>query len=185
MPIAIDPDGDTLTYQWSTDCPTGTFDDDTLSAPTLSFAPVPSCSDLDCLLTVTANGVDGSGDPVNVMCTAPVSNDTIAPEFAAFPGNLAIALGESTDSASTGRASAIDSCGSVPTVSFSDSAGPSMCPQQEIITRTWTASDECDNAVSLQTIPGHDAERVHLKNDGDRCARCPVARFAYRTRTDT
>ena len=47
-----DPDGDVLTFEWSTDCPMASFDDPSSPTPTLSMDMTTSCS-LSCAVTVT------------------------------------------------------------------------------------------------------------------------------------
>lgn len=160
-PIALDPDGDPLTYSWSTDCPGGTFDDNTLAAPTLSFNPALSCAPLNCTVTLTADGfvtVDETTTPVQVVCPASVVSDSEAPEFTSFPDDVTIDCTDPTDSSNTGGdATAMDACDGSPTVAQSDSI--SGCAAGErFITRTWTVSDACGNSRSQdQTITVVDA----------------------------
>ncbi|MCE7925240.1 MAG: HYR domain-containing protein [Haliscomenobacteraceae bacterium CHB4] len=42
-------------------------------------------------------------------------------------------------------ATATDACDATPTVTFSDVTTPGVCPQVSIVTRTWTATDDCLN----------------------------------------
>lgn len=51
---STDPDGDVLTFVWSTDCPTSSFDDPSSPTPTLSVDTTSSCS-LSCAVTVTVS----------------------------------------------------------------------------------------------------------------------------------
>ena len=72
-----DPDGDPLTYEWTTDCPGGTFSDDTSATPTLtadSSGPLP----LDCTVTLTVTDDNGA----SAACDADVTiEDTTPPEI--------------------------------------------------------------------------------------------------------
>src|SRR5262249_31707698 len=64
-----DPDGDLLTYHWTTDCENATLDDPTSPTPILTFnGDVCSSSDQQCNVTLTVDdGCDSS------MCSSSVS----------------------------------------------------------------------------------------------------------------
>ncbi|MCP4248179.1 MAG: hypothetical protein GY778_14130 [bacterium] len=147
-----DPDpGDTLSFSWSTDCPGGTFDDNTLESPALTVNSVGPCP-LTCNVFLTVD--DGASTD---GCQATVTiDDTAAPVFDSFPGDLAVTCGESTDPGDTGTATASDGCDLNPAVTHSDSVSDPTCPAdpvQSTITRTWTATDACGNSASdTQTI---------------------------------
>jgi len=152
-PMALDPDGDTLTYSWSTDCPGGSFDNNTLAAPTLSFNPAPSCAALNCTVTLTADGsvtADGNTTPVQVVCVASVVNDTVAPEFTGFPADQTLECPGDTSVVANGAATAVDGCGKV--LMASSDSSEAGCGNSETITRTWTASDSCGNSKSRDQI---------------------------------
>ena len=58
------------------------------------------------------------------------------------------ACGDSTDPADTGEPTVMDACDASLTVDFSDAAAPTTCaadPVQEVITRTWTVTDDSGN----------------------------------------
>jgi hypothetical protein len=81
------------------------------------------------------------------------------------PADLTVSCGDSTDPASTGRASASDpdATGEPPTVTFADQAALDPCSGAGTILRTWTTTDACGNAVSAAqtiTIAGSCAPRV-------------------------
>ncbi|MBT8266225.1 MAG: T9SS type A sorting domain-containing protein, partial [Bacteroidia bacterium] len=66
---------------------------------------------------------------------------------------LECVVGLDTSPANTGTATATDSNDPNPDVSFSDVITPGDCPGSYIITRTWTATDDCGNQTSCdQTI---------------------------------
>ena len=86
-----------------------------------------------CIQEIT---VDDTTDPV-ITCAA----------------NTTIECDESTDPANTGSSTATDNCDMDVTMSYSDASIPGACPQEETITRTWTATDNCGNTATCeQTI---------------------------------
>jgi hypothetical protein len=54
----------------------------------------------------------------------------------------------STDPLPSPTVSAQDNCDPSPSLSFSDNIVPGVCPVSQVIERTWTTSDECDNAFT-------------------------------------
>jgi hypothetical protein len=144
-----DPDGDPLTYAWTTNCPGGSFDDASSATPTLTLDG--GCA-VNCTVTLTVS--DGVAPPVS--CDASVSvSDTTSPTISC-PGDATVTCGDSTDPSATGSASASDVCDSSPDVTYSDSVSTTTCladPVQQVITRTWTATDACGlSATCPQTI---------------------------------
>ncbi|MDX1686135.1 MAG: hypothetical protein R3275_12935, partial [Saprospiraceae bacterium] len=71
--------------------------------------------------------------------TAPVLN---------LPADVTISCTASTDTSNTGSASATDDCSGF-SITYSDSRSGS-CP--EVLTRTWTATDDCGNSSSADQI---------------------------------
>ena len=51
-----------------------------------------------------------------------------------------------------GFAEATDDCDPSPTVSYSDQSAPGSCPEVELITRTWTATDATGNSTSADQV---------------------------------
>ena len=71
-----------------------------------------------------------------------------APPTITCPANVTIVCGESTDPTNAGFATATDSCDPDPTLDFADAVFPTTCPEdpvQEVIQRTWTATDASEN----------------------------------------
>jgi hypothetical protein len=109
-----------------------------------------TCADLG-ENSVTLTVTDEEGAPA--ACTAIVTiMDTTAPSLNC-PADLPVECDQPTDPSSTGMATATDACDSSPTVTFSDEVTPGTCPNEETITRTWTATDASGNSSScVQTI---------------------------------
>ncbi|HJW28001.1 MAG TPA: hypothetical protein VJ508_02000, partial [Saprospiraceae bacterium] len=80
------------------------------------------------------------------------ARDTTAPTISC-PPNVTVNCTASTAPGATGTATATDNCGGAPVVTFSDATVAGICPQEQTITRTWTATDACLNtATCSQTI---------------------------------
>ncbi|MGB2988018.1 MAG: hypothetical protein WBE26_19285, partial [Phycisphaerae bacterium] len=65
-----------------------------------------------------------------------------APPEIDCPPHLTIECDESTDPSNTGVGTAVDNCDPDPLIDFSDSLAAGACPQESVITRTWTATDD-------------------------------------------
>jgi hypothetical protein len=86
------------------------------------------------------------------------------------PPDLAVVMGDETDPLNTGQATATDACGAAQVTGYSDVEGPpaQICPVLNVITRTWTGTDECDNASSCDQI----IEEWDVDSDGDTVEDC-------------
>ena len=86
--------------------------------------------------------------------------DTTPPSIS-VPASVTIECGADESSASNGRATGSDTCGDV-TITESDTS-VAGCGTTKVITRTWTATDECGNLTSgTQTITVIDTTRPEL-----------------------
>jgi hypothetical protein len=143
-----DPEGDPLTYDWTTDCPGGSFDDDTSPTPTLSVDSSNGCN-VTCAVSLTVTDAFG----LAAMCESQVTiQDTITPDITC-PSDITIECDESSEPSNTGMATATDDCDPNPTIGYSDVVTPGDCPNEETITRTWTATDACGKTSScVQTV---------------------------------
>lgn len=73
----------------------------------------------------------------------------------------------------TGITKAVDHCDSAATVTHSDDVAPGSCPQGSVITRTWTAEDDCGNEAScVQTITVIDSTSPSLTVPSDATIEC-------------
>ena len=69
------------------------------------------------------------------------------------PANLTIECTANTDPVNTGTASASDNCDTDVTITPNDVTAAGSCPEASVITRTWTAVDNCGNSAPCdQTI---------------------------------
>lgn len=144
-----DPDGDALTYAWTTTCPGGSFDDDGSPTPVLTVDAPAGCTALICGVTLTVTDPSGESDSLSTTVTI---DDDSPPELSC-PGDVTVECDESTDPGNTGTATATDECDGILTPDASDVVTPGDCPQESTIARTWTASDACLNPAScVQTI---------------------------------
>src|ERR1043166_6221983 len=103
------------------------------------------------VVTRTWTAEDNCGN--RSTCTQTITvTDTTAPTIHC-PANLAIDCSASTAPANTGTATATDDCSGVKTITFADSDAPGNCAGNHVITRTWTAEDNCGNkSTCVQTI---------------------------------
>ncbi|MHC4443862.1 MAG: HYR domain-containing protein [Planctomycetota bacterium] len=112
--------------------------------------PDGSCQDqlaADC----TANGGTPQGAGTSCATTGCVPDDTTPPEITC-PADVTVECDGSTDPSATGSATATDDTDPNPTVNFSDSVALGSCPQESVITRTWTATDESGKSSSCEQV---------------------------------
>jgi hypothetical protein len=143
-----DPDDDLLAYSWTSDCSGAYFDDNTSPTPTLMLNTSNGCNVI-CNVILTVTDEAGCSD----MCETTVTiQDTMPPDIIC-PDDSTIECDESSDPGNTGESIATDDCDPNPIINFSDVVTPGDCPNEETITRTWTATDYCGNSRScVQTI---------------------------------
>jgi len=143
-----DPDGDAITYSWSTDCPGGSFDNSTSSTPTLTVNTSPGCY-VNCNVDLTVTDSNGASS----SCSSTVTIRDMQPPQITCPSNKTIECDASPNPTNTGSATATDTCDSNPVTTRSDNTTGGSCPQASVITRTWRAKDACTNSSSCnQTI---------------------------------
>ncbi len=121
-----------------------------------------TCADLGAN-TVTLTVTDTSGNQASAQATVTVADNI--PPMLTVPADITIECGESTDPTNTGQATAKDNCDSKPKITYSDATSNS-CP--EIITRTWTATDDSGNSsTGVQTITVQDTTPPNLNVPAD------------------
>ncbi len=101
-------------------------------------------------ITRTWTATDACGNSTSLDQTITIT-DTTAPVLT-VPADVQVACDASTDASLTGQATATDNCDPAPTVTSSDVASAGSCPQNSVVTRTWTATDACGNAFSADQI---------------------------------
>ena len=172
--------GDILEYSWNTDCAGGAFDDPNSSTPLLTVASIPGCD--TCNVTLTVSDLAGSSD--NSSAVVEIS-DTEAP-LISCPSDMTIECDQSKDPANTGVATATDTCDETPGATYSDVESPGACPQEFIISRTWTAIDDCGNeSECLQTINVVDTTPPVLASPVDITIECDESTDPSNTGTAT
>uniref|UniRef100_UPI00263488A9 HYR-like domain-containing protein n=1 Tax=uncultured Psychroserpens sp. TaxID=255436 RepID=UPI00263488A9 len=135
---------------------------------TYSDASVDACGNTE-VITRTWTATDDCGNSVSDIQTITIE-DTTVPTLT-IPADATVECTESTDPADTGNATAIDTCGNV-TVTYSDTS-VDACGNTEVITRTWTATDDCGNSVSdIQTITIEDTTVPTLTIPADATVEC-------------
>jgi hypothetical protein len=143
-----DPDDDALTYAWTTTCPNTSFDNQTLEMPTLAFLSF-SGSSVECSATLTVMDPDREMATCDVMITLEDTTDPVL----ACPAHATVECDGDSSSSATGVATATDTCDTAPVVTQSDAIAAGSCPQESVITRTWTATDASGNSATCdQTV---------------------------------
>src|SRR5260370_810218 len=116
-------------------------------APSLTYsdAPTPGPCPQGYSVTRTWTAKDCTGNTSTRSQTITVE-DTMAPKITFCPTDTTLACGDSTDPSKTGSATATDNCDANPSVTYSDSTAPGNCALNKVITRTWIATDACQNS---------------------------------------
>src|SRR5213076_1967677 len=96
--------------------------------------------------------------------------DTTKPGLT-VPSDQTVECTRDTSPAGTGEATGSDTCGAV-TISHTDAFAPD-CGNTGVITRTWTATDACNNATSgAQKITVVDTTKPRLTVPSDKTVEC-------------
>jgi PKD repeat protein len=126
----------------------GSFDNCQIQSMTVSPTTVQGCGVFPISLTV----MDICGN--TSVCVTQIQTIEAVPPVIMCPPNIALACDNDISPAITGMATATDNCDPNPTITFADVVTGTL-PCNALITRTWTARDNCGNestCVQLITI---------------------------------
>ena len=103
------------------------------------------------IITRTYVATDACGN--QSQCAQTITVDDTQDPVIACPADVTVECGDDTSSAGTGMATATDNCDNDVTIEESETEAAGSCPGEKVITRTWTATDDCGNQDSCeQTI---------------------------------
>ncbi len=134
--------------------------------------------------TWTATDVCGNSTPCDQTITV---EDTTAPAITC-PADVTVECSGDNTSAAMGTATAADNCSAVGdiTIGESDATTPGACANGSIITRTWTATDECGKSSSCdQVVTVEDATAPVITCPGDITVECDADHTSAATGTAT
>ena len=122
--------------------------------------------------TRTWTATDDCGNSSTATQTINIA-DTTAPVIAALPGPTTI---ECTGTPSFAQATATDACDPTVTLTFVDATTPGSCAGNYSVTRTWTATDDCNNtSTATQTINVADTTAPLISGvGGSATIECPL-----------
>lgn len=103
-------------------------------------------------ITRTWTAVDDCGNSSSCQQIINVEDSTLP--VIACPASVTLECDQPTDPSNTGTATATDNCDADPTVTHSDDiVSDEACPGDNyVITRTWTAEDNCGNVNTCQQV---------------------------------
>jgi len=129
-------------------------------------APVITYSDLTSgtcpkVIERTWTATDAAGNEGS--CVQVITVEDTTPPVITCPADVTLECPADTSPAATGEATGSDACGSV-IITHSDVSVPG-CGNTEVISRTWTATDDCGNSTScVQTITVVDTTAPLISN---------------------
>ncbi len=135
---STDSENDALSYNWT--CP-----GIALSTPDSMMAS--GFFALDQTVSCRLDATDPAACPPDSDFVQVRVEDTTDPDITC-PVDVTIECDQPTDPFHTGQGMADDICDAAPQVAFADAVASGACADEEVITRTWTATDASDNAMS-------------------------------------
>ncbi len=136
--------------------PTLTATDNCDPAPTVTFneTTTPGNCDQEFVITRTWSTTDDCGNDTTCIQVITVE-DTTPPAFdQPCPTDITVECDNVPDAAVL---TATDNCDPAPVVTYTQDSTGGACPQEYTLTRTWTATDDCDNAtVCVQVVTVED-----------------------------
>lgn len=96
-----------------------------------------------------------TNDSASDSCIQTITVTDTTPPVLTVPVAIEVSCADTPgapDPNDTGLATATDACGPAPTVAYSDSEVAGGCSGERVVTRTWTATDACNNAASATQV---------------------------------
>ena len=118
------------------------------------------------------------------MCSSDLIVTVVDDESPAItcPADTTVNCEDDRSSANTGVATATDNCDAVIDISEGDSVADGSCPQEQVITRKWTGTDDCGNSSSCaQTVTVVDDEAPVISCPADATVSCEDDRSSANT----
>ncbi len=116
------------------------------NGPAISY----SDSQVGNTITRTWTATDACGN--STSCTQTITIEDTTPPQISCPADISVECDASVDPSVTGSATATDNCDIDIDITYVDSEVAGNCPQEKVITRTWTAADDNGNSASCDQI---------------------------------
>ena len=126
---------------------TATAVDNCDSAPVVTYADVVIDGNCPILLTRTWTATDDCGNTATCIQTIEVTDNT-PPQIVCAAAPSPVECGSSF---SFGLPTVTDACDAFVDITFSDVTIPGSCLQESMVTRTWTATDDCGNTATCSS----------------------------------
>ncbi len=149
-PVDLTIECNTSSDPLATGAATATDNCDTSVVITYADVTVEGACPQSLTITRTWNAVDACGNSSECIQTIFVQDTT--PPAIICPVDITVDCNTSIATTVTGDATATDNCDATPTIGFDDVTAAGACPQSYIITRTFTAIDDCGNSSSCAQI---------------------------------
>ena len=144
-----EPLDEIVSWDWDMDYD-GQFDDATGVSPTVPWTTLDGLGLGLGTHTIALKVTDTFGAFSTDTTTLSIV-DVTPPEIIG-PADVTIECDESVDPSNTGMPTVTDNYDPDPVISYSDSIAAGACPQEYVITRTWTATDASDNSSSQTQV---------------------------------
>ena len=129
-----------------------TGDDNCDLSPTVTFSDVVVMGACENESTITRTWTATDECDNTSSCVQVITVEDNTSPVITCPADVTIECTESSAPANTGFATGDDNCDLSPTITFSDVVVMGACENESTITRTWTATDDCDNASTCVQV---------------------------------
>ncbi|HEY3386457.1 MAG TPA: T9SS type A sorting domain-containing protein [Saprospiraceae bacterium] len=165
---------------------TATATDNCDGEPTIDFSDVTVAGVCAQGINITRTWVATDACGNSSTCVQSIILDDIVPPAIICPADVTIECTDSTLPADTGTPTGTDNCDPTPLFAFTDVSAPGACPQESIITRTWSATDDCGNtSTCIQTITVDDSVPPTVSCPADVTIECEDSTLPANTGTAT